>query len=343
MKKYIYIIIITFLVVSCENEIPFDIKENPPKLVINALFDSGKEKNEIILALTGREKVIYIKEAVINIYINGELKDHLTAPEIESSSYGDIDMIYKTKVRFVPDDVVRIEAKTTDSKYKAWSEVTVPHPINIENIDTTIVTKNTTWNTPDEYLRVKTTFTDNGKQANYYRIATLFDLEIETQNPNTLNDTIIYQTVTESLLVNEDVVLTDGRPTTEDDDNGLLTPVQNRYGVFDNSRINGTYTMITSMRIPYYSFGYIGYYEPEWYKYIKRIKVKVRIRLMSISKMQYYYLKALNTYDSVDYDDYFNLPVRFPSNIEDGTGIFGISTGNEVVLPLKDYIPNISY
>lgn len=311
-------------------------------MVINALFDVGKEKNEIILALTGKDKVTYIREASVNIYVNGELKEHLAAPEIESTPYGNIDLIYKTKVGFVPGDIVRIEAKTNDGNYQAWSEVTVPHPINIENVDTTIVQKNTTWNTPDEYLRVKTTFTDNGKQANYYRIAMLFDLEIEAQSPNTLNDTIIYQTVTETLLVNEDVVLTDGRPTTEDDDNGLLTPVQNRYGVFGNSRINGTYTMITSMRIPYYSFGYMGYYEPDWYRYIKRIKVKARVRLMSISKMQYFYLKALNTYDSVDYDDYFNLPVRFPSNIEGGTGIFGISIGNEVVMPLKDYIPSIS-
>lgn len=128
----------------------------------------------------------------------------------------------------------------------------------------------------------------------------------------------------------------------KDDDNGLLTPVQNKYGVFDNSRINGTYTMITSMRIPYDTFGYMGYYEPDWYRYIKRVKLKARIRLMSISKMQYFYLKALNTFDSVDYDDYFNLPIRFPSNIEGGTGIFGISIADEAVIPLEDYIPGTS-
>lgn len=340
MKKYIYIIIITFFTLSCENEIPFDIKDNPPKLVINALFDAKKEKNEIILALTGREKVTYLKEASISIYVNGELKDFLTAPEKESTPYGEREIIYKTKIRFTPDDIVRIEAKTNDGKYQAWSEVTVPNPISIKNIEATIVTKNSAWSSSDEYLRVKTTFTDDSKQANYYRIAMLFDLQIEAKNPATLNDTVIYNTVTENIIINEDVVLTDGRPSTDDDDNGLLVPVQNSYGVFDNSRINGTYTMITSMRIPYYSFAYIGYYEPDWYKYIKRIKVKARVRLMSISKMQYFYLKALNTYDSVDYDDYFNLPIKFPSNIEGGTGIFGVSIGNEAIIPLNDYTPN---
>lgn len=341
MKKYIYLITITLLAVSCENEIPFNIKDNPPKLVINALFDAGKEKNEIRLALTGREKVTYINEASVDIYINGELKEHLAEPETESTPYG-TKVVHKTRVRFTPDDIVRIEARTNDGKYQAWSEVTVPHPLDIENVDAAIVTKNTAWYSSNEYLRVKTTFTDNGKQANYYRIAMLFDLEIETKSPNTLNDTIIYRSVTESLIVNEDVVLTDGRPSTDDDDNGLLTPVRNNYGVFDNSRINGTYTMITGMRIPYYSFGNTGYYQQEWYQYIKRIKVNARIRLLSISKMQYFYLKALNTYDSEDYDDYFNLPVKFPSNIEGGTGIFGISVGNEAVIPLDDFIPDMS-
>lgn len=346
MKKYIYIIIVTCFALSCENEIPFDIKENPPKLIINALFDAGKEKNEIILALTGREKVTYLNKATIDIYINGELKEHLTEPDLvyppeQYQGEGPSNRTYRTKIRFVPGDVVKIEAKTNDGNYQAWSEVTVPHPINIENVDATIVKRNTMWNTSNKHLRVKTTFTDNDPQANYYRIAMLFDFQIETQNPTTLKDTTIYQTVTETLLVNEDVVLTDGRPTTEDDDIGLLTPVENWYGVFDNSRINGTYTMITSMKIPSSPFGYTGYYAPDWYEYIKQIKVNARVRLMSLSKIQYFYLKALNTYESVDYDDYFNLPVKFPSNIEGGTGIFGISTGNEVIIPLKDDISTL--
>jgi hypothetical protein len=348
MKKYIYLIIITLFVVSCENEIPFDIKNNPPKLVINALFDAGKEKNEIILALTGREKVTYINEAVIDIYINGELKEHLTEPDpvydpMQYQGEGPINRTYKTKIRFAPGDVVKIEAKTNDGKYRAWSEVTVPQPINIEKVDTTIVTKNAARHSSSKYLRVKTTFTDNGKQANYYRIAMLFDLEIEAKSPITSKDTVINRTVTNTLIVNEDVVLTDGRPSTEDDDNGLLTPVRNNYGVFDNSRISGTYTMITSMMIPYFHFDYPDYYQSsDRYEDIKRIKVKAKVRLLSISKMQYFYLKALNTYDSEDYDDYFNLPVKFPSNIEGGTGIFGISIGNEAIVPLDDYIPRMS-
>lgn len=328
MKKYIYFITVLFLFASCENEIPFDIKENPPKLIVNALFEADKEKNEIYLALTGREKITHIKDASVHIYVNGELKDHLTAPDPEPNEYNVADIMYKTKVRFAPGDVIKIEARTNDSKYHAWSEVVVPRPIAIEKTDFMMGYQN--------YVKVKTTFADNDKQTNYYRIGMAIDLEIEAKSPYTYTDTIYHQTIIEPLITNEDVVLTDGRPYTENDEDGILPPIENKLGVFDNSRINGSYTMTAGLRIGY---GAINYYIDGKYKGIKRVGVNIKLRLMSISKTQYFYFRALNIYDSVDYDDYFNLPVKFPSNIEGGTGIFGISIGSEVVIPLEDYVP----
>jgi len=336
MRIYIYIIIISLLCVSCENEIPFNIDNKAPKLVINALWDSNKEKNDIMLALTGRDNVTYINEATISIYVNGVLKDYITEPDPDEEyvQYP----IYRTKVRFDPDDVLKIEVKTNDGKYYAQSEVTVPQPIPIEKIDTTLVTKNLEWYSSDKYLRVKTTFTDNDHKTNYYRILMITNAEIEAKSSVTLADTTVYETFLVPLIIREDVVLTDGRPSPEDDDVGLLPPIRNLYGVFDNSRINGTYTMITSLRIPYSYFDYYGYgFFP--LKDVKRIGIDVKVRLMSISKMQYFYLKALNIYDSVEYDDYLNLPVKFPSNIEGGTGIFGVSIGDEITIQLEDYIP----
>lgn len=333
MQKYIYFITVLFLFASCENEIPFSIKDNPPKLIINALFDTNKEKNEIALALTGREKITLIKEASVDIYVNGKLKDHLTAPDPEPNEYYVADVMYKTKLRFAPGDVIKIEAKTNDGKYHAWAEVVVPQLIPINKIDTAIVTKHVS----EKFLRTKTNFTDNGKQTNYYRLTMCYDLEIETKSPSTHYDTIIYKTITEPLMMNEDVVLTDGHPYTENDEDGMLPPIENKLGVFDNSRIKGSYTMTTSMRIPYSSFE--RWDGKDWDAQIKRIGVKVKVNILSISKTQYHYFRALNIYDSVDYDDYFNFPVKFPSNIEGGTGIFGVSIGNESVISLEDYIP----
>lgn len=344
MKKYIYLFIILVSVVSCENEIPFNIKDNPPKLNINALFDADQPTNDIVLSLTGREGVTYINKASIHIYINGELKDHITKAHLQPNPFGLERYGYLTSVKLKPDDVVKIEALTDDGKYHAWSESIVPHPISIENIDTTMVTRHA-WSDIDKFLRVKTTFTDNGRQTNYYRLLMTIDLEIEAKSIATAADTIIYMPLRYPLFVNEDVVLTDGHPSMDnEEDNILLKPVDNLWGVFDNSRLNGTYTMTTSLRIPYTNFkilaeGYVNDYTPPYYEQVKRIGIKVRIDLRSISKMQYFYLKALNMYDSGDYDEFFNQPLRIPSNIEGGTGIFGMSIGDQLILPLEDYIP----
>ena len=48
MKTYTYILFIliaTFTTVSCENELPFNIKDNPPKLVMNALINADNQTN----------------------------------------------------------------------------------------------------------------------------------------------------------------------------------------------------------------------------------------------------------------------------------------------------------
>ncbi|MFT4168777.1 MAG: DUF4249 domain-containing protein [Dysgonomonas sp.] len=341
MKYFIYIALILTTFVSCENDIPFNANNNTPKLIINTLLDSSKKENEIILAITGRDKTSNVKDAVIDIYVNGILKEHITQPTKNTTSKGYSS--YITRISFVPQDIIRIDVKANGGEYFAWAEASAPHPIAIENIEIDEYTKQASdWGSSGQYVKAQTTFTDNRQGINYYRIAMNFDFEVETVSPYDQKDTLIFQTVVSDLIVDEDLVLTDGQPSVSNND--IYTPVYNEYGVFDNSRINGTYTMTTSMQVPYYYAGITdSWYNMSYYESLKKVKAKVRVKLMSISKDQYMYLKALNIYDSEDYDDYFNLPVKFPSNINGGTGIFGISTVNESLISLKDYIPENKY
>ena len=66
-----------------------------------------------------------------------------------------------------------------------------------------------------------------------------------------------------SFIGREDIVLTDGQPSTGDDeDNGLFDTAKNIYGVFDDSRFRDTsYTMTVynDPAIPYNN-NYNGYY-----------------------------------------------------------------------------------
>ena len=64
MRTHIYyLLIITSILttVSCENELPFDFNNNPPKLVMNALIDTTHPENILYLNFTGKEYALMSK------------------------------------------------------------------------------------------------------------------------------------------------------------------------------------------------------------------------------------------------------------------------------------------
>lgn len=67
MKTYIYhpliLLVIILVTVSCENELPFNIKDNPPKLVMNAFINADSLTNVLFLNLTGKDYANHIENA----------------------------------------------------------------------------------------------------------------------------------------------------------------------------------------------------------------------------------------------------------------------------------------
>ena len=132
-----------------------------------------------------------------------------------------------------------------------------------------------------------------------------------------------------NFVYREDIVLTDGQPSTENDENnGMFDIAKNVYGVFDDSRFkNSPYTM--TVYVPRYIFqSYDGPYPSA--------KVDIIVHLLSITESEYYYLKALNLIDSDAFDDTMNEPIKYPSNVHGGTGIVGISTEVSKVIHIMD-------
>ncbi|MDR2921271.1 MAG: DUF4249 domain-containing protein [Tannerella sp.] len=317
MKQgYILLIACTiFVFTACENEIPFNIKDNPPKLVLNAFFDSDKEENLVTLSLTGREEVSAKFDAEVSVYINGELKEQLKEQNSEEADPYKIAKMYFSKIKFKPGDIVKIEAKTADGKYHAWAEDVVPKPIEIDKVDTTTYIEQSSWGASANYryIRIKTTFTDDPLEKNYYQIGvydrTIVCGQFDIEGRDTC---LIYEDV-EYLNIREDIVLNEGRLPV-DEDNSILEQTNNIHNVFDDSRLNGSYTMTVST-----SF-YSGWEQTG------NIEKVLRVSLISLSEDLYYYYRALNLFDSHNYDDVLSLPISFPSNVHGGTGIVGFCT-----------------
>lgn len=325
MKPYIYIFIVAIFTISCTKELPLDSSDDTTLLVMNAYINADSLNNILYLSFTGKYETSPVENASLEIRVNGKLTETLSSQRSYSSySFFDIN------TRFKPNDVVRFDAFTADSAYHAWAEVTVPHrPEAIEKIDTMSV-KYTYQSNTNNYIRYKITFSDLPDEDNYYQIKSLLAI---TNIPYSYDDYKEYTTQYErSLIYHDDIVLTDGQPSTDqDDEDGLLPTTDNIYGVFDDSRFKSTsYTMTV------YNKGIYLSSDNSYYKYDDSgIKIKQTFYLISITKVEYYYMKALNLYDSDSYSEELNEPIKFPSNVHGGTGMIGISAGTSKTITLQ--------
>ena len=320
MKKYIKIIpILLLLLTACTNEIPFDVKDTESKMVINALINTDCLENRIFISLTGKYDIEMINDVSVSLYVNGVLKE---MPEsIADSDSNSKVKAFLVKSTFKPGDKVKIEASTKDGKYHAWGEETVPDRPSIIKIDTASVRMKNKYESYSDFLRLKVTFKDIPDKDSYYRIIVenkkeyvyvigLLDREKEE----------IINSYDYSFISREDVVLTDGKPTSADDEeNGITTTSSNMFGIFDDSRfLNSEYTMTVSQENTY----------PTYFSSsnnAKRKSINVTVYLQCISKAEYYYLQALNrSIDNAD-DDILSEPVHLPTNINGGIGILGFS------------------
>lgn len=328
MKTFIYylsVLVAMLTVASCENELPFNIKDNPPKLVMNALINADSLTNTLFLNFTGKENPTHVQDATVEVRVNGQLTESLRPLPLDEDEAKQCRFTITSK--FNADDVVRIDAFTDDGKYHAWAEATVPKRLEkIDNIDTLTVPMKS-YGMTSNYLRCKITFRDHPNENNYYRLivnkrSTLTDYDGSTRIKNNY-----------MIIDREDIVLTDGHPTTsEDEDNGMFDPVKNVYSVFDDSRFKDSpYTMTI------YSRPTLDYYlgNPT------SVKIDIIISLLSITEAEYYYLKALNLIDSDNYDETINEPIKFPSNVQGGTGIVGFSTEVSQTIHISEF--NINF
>lgn len=328
MKTYpVCLLFAVLLAISCENEIPFNLKENPPKLVMNALIDAESRDNCLYLSLTGQTQTSPVTDATVEVRINGQLRETVHAQPESSTNY--FPNRYVITSAFSAGDVVRIDVLTPDGNYHAWAEETVPYPIHaIERVDT-MSRYLSRYNYTERQLQYKITFADRPDEPNFYRLVLETRTTSQQRAESGRDTTATYRYY--SLINYEDVVLADGNPsTTEDRDNGIFDKVENKYSTFDDSRFaNASYTMTVYNR----PFPDYGYYNPDS---VFHVKTDVTVRLLSITKDEYYYLNALSTIDSDGYDDHINEPVRLPGNVNGGLGIVGFSTERRYKIDICD-------
>lgn len=330
-KRYFLplLLVAVILATACENEIPFNLKNNPPKLVMNALINADSATNKLFLNLTGVSNLKSVKEALVEVRVNGTLTEVAKyLPAIISQDYYLTGAHYLLTTRFRPDDVVRIDAHTTDGIHHAWAEVTVPQPLSIGQVDTlsTRIRYNGSF---EDMMRYRFTFSDRPQEKNFYRLVLERRTTLCIRTYQTQKDSLIIGKSTQ-LISGDDIVLSDGQPDMGNNDS-MFEKATNIYGIFDDSRLTAdpyTMTAYTYLRSSLYSYHGMAQWE----------KTDVFVRLLSISETEYYYLKTLNVIDSDIYDETLMEPIRFPSNVNGGLGIVSISTETSTKVSLPKLI-----
>ncbi|MCD8184403.1 MAG: DUF4249 domain-containing protein [Bacteroides sp.] len=332
---------------SCENEIPYKTGFKEPQLIMNALLDAGKAENFVYLSLSGAESIGHVEEASVTLSINGKQVEALEeCPPLKP--LGSLDQDPNNWLNFLPEigkrkefrmrtalqpgDVVRLDAIAENGKYHAWTEATVPHPVNPIRVDTTrtALREYSGWKT---YRQFKITLQDRPGEKNYYRLDIRHDITTYAQDFGE-RDTIIQTRLTD-LINREDIVLTDGNPMTDEDEDDIFgTYIANKYNVFSDGRFanaNCTLKVYTNL--------YDGY-QPAYIYHVNRNCRTITVRLLSITEAEYRYLKALNCLESDNYEEALMKPVIIPNNVKGGLGFVGISSEARVVMQLPDEIIN---
>lgn len=336
----LYLIIyisIACIFTACENEIPYEPKKQKPQLIMNALLNAGEKENFVYLNLSNPQNVMHIEDAALTLYINGEKAETAQIVPLPNSQNQDnssaSELAKQKKFRltsfFKPGDVLRLEAFAEGGQYHAMAEVTVPQPISPIQVDTcsAYIREYDSWS---QYRQFKITIQDRPNEANYYRLNIQYN--IAAMGKDEMNkDTTITILQDMDIINREDRVLTDGHPTTEDDDdNGIFAPyIANKYNIFTDNRFSNT-----SYTLKVYTDNdmYVSGFEIQDIHYA----ISAIIHIYSITQEEYQYLKALNCLESDDYDETIMEPVTLPTNVEGGIGFIGVSSETKAMIELPD-------
>lgn len=329
-KPYILLISCVMLVLmltqSCENELSYNEGGVPPKLTMNAFIYTDSLKNKLYLSMTGETTIQSVSNSVVEVRVNDELKETLTAIHEQGTKLRTVEIT----TRFQPGDLVRIDAYTTDGEHHAYIQEKVPYPVDIEQIDTMqvpVVPK--PYYQTNRTMRVKVRFRDRVDEKNYYRIVLEQRHTVKGQSYGTAMSAVLKEY---GYWPWDDIALTDGRPATSEElDADIFERVTNYYGVFDDSWFrDNEYTL--NVQIPTGS----RYYPQDMGFTPRYLDLDLAVRLLSITEAEFYYLTTMNMIDSDILDEYVNDPVKIPSNVKGGNGFVGISSEKGKIIRLAE-------
>ena len=344
MKKTIYLLLLSFLAVSCYEEIVLPVGDDTPRGVMNAQLNTMETSHTVYLSATQKSHVRALSGADVRVSVNGT--PVATAEEIPARYEGAKEACYAFDAAFKPGDEIRIEARK--DAFSMSATVTVPQPVTISSVDTSTV-RMTYMGETDTYLQAKTVFQDL-PGSSFYRVLGWFeeDFRYLDEDGNPVPDYYGDNRGELGVETGFDPIISEGAGKTGATDiAAMLAEENNSYPCFADIPFAGQEATIRPLFHPYnFQFGEYRYGgcvpdvlqddDDRWSKlhaYSLEIHRRISVQVRTLDFSQYHYLKALMNLDTFGTDLLFLVePTTLPSNVEGGLGFVGLETVSEYLI-----------
>ena len=306
---------------ACVNTIKYEYDLQDGQITILAQLSASQTDHSVFLSMSYPDRIDSLPGATVNCYVNGTI--HRAAampPELEPTYDWQTDEIvmmprkerftrYGFQAEFKPGDVVRIEA--LKDGMQAWAELVVPQPGTMVSVDTATVVKSMfyqdlegTETYEQEYLEFTVRLRDVTGEDSYFTMNA--DMESGSLNYDTFHD----------------LVLEDGYSSGLGDLFEDLLPVNSTHCFSDKMFRDGEVTV--HLYFPSYYFNRYHYYYEEYDADRERT---FRLKLNSIDRSFYNYLRALNNMLCYGFDVTPIIePTMLPSNVNGGMGMVSVAS-----------------
>lgn len=347
---------------SCREDIELKMDDTTGVLCVNGFLYADCDTNVLYITETGISRPVPVTNAEVKMYVNGVLKEEVSTSD--NSGH------YLLKEKFSPNDVVRIDV-TSNSRH-VWREATVPECPKDFSVEITPAPEKKYYDsyiedyTTDNMYKIEVSFSDVSSGKNYYRLlvdktssVTSYDYHHDYYYADTVyidgveyishKDTAYYEMKThhgynERLYIGEAPSLADEEMNATSE---FTDGIYNYYKVFNNSRFAGGKCNLRVYDIVHFDYG--NSFPPETKKVnsekdIERLPVysyTQYVGIESIDEETYYFIKALNGYESGSFD-YQELTgaIKMRRNVEGGSGnIVFVSRDVKKIVLYDNYKP----
>lgn len=330
IKTIFSIILVGFVLISCERDVEFNGEITKPLLVVNSFVtpDSTITAYVSTSRFFLKDSIAFrnVNNAEVGLWINGIFKENLNFEGVGT---------YKGSYKPTITDEIKLTVDAPQMNQVSSTASFTQAPV-ILSVDTqkVMIGKEILWYSSGDTMSVKykyrvnykLKFVDNGNQRNYYRlilgiISYKGVWNEDTNRVDTIADPIYYSDFdfTDVVAENSTAPLTDGStsPVAQ-----LLSNANNTYHVFSDDIFNGeTYALQFSTNIN-------KNVKDIDYGFLSDVKHDVYIRLQCISEDYYRYLKTRAASYAANY---FSEPVKVHNNVNNGVGILGSYTTSNIV------------